>query len=382
MKPLRTALIGCGKVGGLHAAALATLPESNLIAVCDSSLERAAQFAAQYGGNAFQEVSEMLQRSGAEAVFICTPHPLHKEPAILAAQAGVHVMVEKPMAANLPDCDEMLRAAGKSGVRLSVMSQRRFYEPVQRMKAAIEAGKIGRPLLGVFLMFSWRDQAYYESDPWRGKWATEGGGVLVNQSPHQLDLLRWFMGDIEEISGRWANLNHPGIEGDDTAVATLKFKNGGLGSIVTSLSQNPGLFTKVHIHGSNGASIGVETDRGATFIAGVSKIAEPPLNDLWTIPGEEQLLKQFQAADRERFQTLDPILHYHSVQIQDFLQAIQTGRPPLVTGEDGRAVVEMFSAIYESNKTGCGVRLPSGEAVENPVSRASTSPEKAFRRRP
>jgi len=300
----------------------------------------------------------MLHESGAEAVFICTPHPLHAEPAIAAAEAGVHVMIEKPMAASLADCDAMLRAAKKSGITISVMSQRRFYEPVQRMKMAIDAGKIGRPILGLFLMFSWRDQAYYQSDPWRGKWATEGGGVLVNQSPHQLDLLRWFMGDIKEISGRWANLNHPYIEVDDTAVATLKFKNGGLGSVVTSLSQKPGLFTKVHIHGATGSSVGVETDRGATFIAGVSKIAEPPLNDLWTIPGEEHLLPEFQSADRARFQSIDPVAHYHALQIQEFLRAIRAGQLPAVTGEDGRAVVEIFSAIYESDRTGKSVALP------------------------
>ena len=183
-------------------------------------------------------------------------------------------------------------------------------------------------------------------------------GVLVNQSPHQLDLLRWFMGDVEEMSGRWANLNHPYIEVDDTAVATLKFRGGGLGSIVTSLSQRPGLYTKVHVHGSNGASVGVETDRGATFIAGVSKIAEPPLNDLWTIPGEEHLLAQFETEDRARFVAIDPVAHYHAVQIRDFLEAIQHDRAPLVTGADGRAVVEMFGAIYESNRTGGTVRLP------------------------
>jgi predicted dehydrogenase len=358
MKPVRTALIGCGKVGGLHAAALTSLAESALVAVCDSSLERAEQFAGRYGGRAFSDMTRMVREAGAEAVFICTPHPLHAEPAVQAAEAGLHVMVEKPMAASLNDCDAMLQAARKSGVTLSVMSQRRFYEPVQRMKEAIEQGKIGRPVLGVFLMFSWRDQGYYESDPWRGKWKTEGGGVLVNQSPHQLDLLRWFMGDVEEISGRWANLNHPYVEVDDTAVATLRFRNGGLGSIVTSLSQKPGLFTKVHIHGANGASVGVETDRGATFIAGVSKIAEPPLNDLWTIPGEEHLLTEWQSADRARFQAIDPIAHYHALQMRDFLQAIQTGGPPRVTGEDGRAVVEMFSAIYESNKSGSAVSLP------------------------
>lgn len=357
MKPVRTALIGCGKVGGLHAAALTALPESILVAVCDSSAERANQFASRYGGRPFRALPEMIRESGAEAVFVCTPHPLHAESAVLAAEAGMHVMVEKPMAASLADCDAMITAALKTGVTLSVMSQRRFYEPVQRMKTAIDAGKIGRPMLGLFQMFSWRDQAYYVSDPWRGKWATEGGGVLVNQSPHQLDLLRWFMGDIEEISGQWANLNHPYIEVDDTAVATLRFKNGGLGSIVTSLSQKPGLFTKVHIHGSNGASVGVETDRGATFIAGVSKIAEPPLNDLWTIPGEENLLSEFQMRDRAVFQNIDPVIHYHALQIQEFLQSIRAGRQPRVTARDGRAVVEIFTAIYESSKSGKAVAL-------------------------
>ena len=125
--------------------------------------------------------------------------------------------------------------------------------------------------------------------------------MLVNQSPHQLDLLQWFMGEIDEISGYWANLNHPTIEVEDTALAMIRFKNGGLGSIVTSLSQKPGIYTKVHVHGSSGASVGVETDRGATFVAGMSEIAEPPLNDLWTIPGEEHLLAEFQAEDRARF---------------------------------------------------------------------------------
>ena len=192
----------------------------------------------------------MLREARVEAVLVCTPHPLHAEPAIQAAEAGVHVLVEKPLAASLPDCDAMLAAARKAGTRLGVISQRRLYEPVRRMKDAIDAGKIGRPVLGVFTMYSWRDPAYYQSDPWRGKWATEGGGVLVNQSPHQLDLLQWFMGEIEEISGYWANLNHPSIEVDDTAVAMVRFQNGGLGSIVTSLSQQPGIFTKVHIHGS------------------------------------------------------------------------------------------------------------------------------------
>ena len=290
----------------------------------------------------------------------CSPRRtrLHAQAAILAAQAGAHVLVEKPLAANLADADAMLGAARKAGVTLGVISQRRFYEPVLRMKQAIVEGKIGRPVLGVFQMFSWRDPAYYKSDPWRGRWDAEGGGVLVNQSPHQLDLLRWFMGDVEEVSGTWANLNHPEVEVDDTAVATLRFQNGGLGSIITSLSQKPGLFTKVHVHGSNGASVGVETDRGATFIAGVSSIAEPPLNDLWTIPGEESFLVRFQDEDRARFASIDASQHYHTLQIQGFLQACLEGRPPLVTGEDGREVVALFTAIYRSHREGRPIKFP------------------------
>src|SRR5204863_3853827 len=126
---------------------------------------------------------------------------------------------------------------------------------------AIDAGRISKPVLCTFTMFSWRDEAYYKSDPWRGQWAAEGGGVLVNQSPHQLDLLQWFLGEIEELTGYWANLNHPSIEVEDTALAMIRFKSGGLGSIVTSLSQRPGLYTKVHVHGSNGASVGVDRPR-------------------------------------------------------------------------------------------------------------------------
>jgi UDP-N-acetyl-2-amino-2-deoxyglucuronate dehydrogenase len=358
MSKIRAALVGCGKVGHTHAAALRSLDEADFVAVCDTSAERAGAFAARYETRPFTDVAAMLRESRPEAVLIATPHPLHAAPAILAATAGAHVLVEKPLAANLADGDLMIDAARQAGVRLGVISQRRLYEPVRRMKAAIDAGKIGLPALGVFIMYSWRDPAYYASDPWRGKWETEGGGVLVNQSPHQLDLLQWLMGPIEEISGCWANVNHPSVEVDDTAVAMLRFKNGGLGSIVTSVAQRPGIWTKVHIHGSNGASVGVETDHGASFVAGVSSVADPALNDVWTIPGEEHLLREFEAEDRARFGQIDATTHYHRLQIEDFLRAIREGRPPLVTGEEGRIVVEMFTAIYRSQREHRPIALP------------------------
>ncbi len=361
MKPIRTALIGCGKVAGIHAAALASLPEAEFVAACDIHAERANAFATKHRVRPFTDLGAMIRAAAPEVVIIGTPHPLHAEAAIRAAEAGVHVLVEKPLAASLTDCDAMIVAAKKAGVTLGVISQRRFLEPVQRMRQAIDAGKIGQPVLGTFIQYSWRDAAYYASDPWRGKWDAEGGGVLVNQSPHQLDILLWMMGPAAEVSGYWANLNHPTVEVDDTAVASIRFTSGGLGSIVTSVSQKPGIYTKVHIHGASGASVGVETDRGATFIAGVTAIAEPPLTDLWTVPGEDHQLAVFQAEDRAAFAHVDATSYYHARQFADFFSAIRDGRRPLVTGEDGRAVVALFSAIYQAQRERRPVILSDSE---------------------
>ena len=348
MERVRVGIVGCGKVGHIHAAALSSLPEAVFAGVCDNDGPRAREFGARYGVPAFDNLTRMLEEAAVQAVVICTPHPVHAAPAIEAAGRGVHILVEKPMAASLADCDAMIEAARTGGAHLGIVSQRRFFPPVVRMKNAIDAGKIGTPVLGAVVMLSWRDEAYYRSDPWRGRWDTEGGGVLINQSPHHLDILQWLMGPVEEITGNWANLNHPYVEVEDTALAIIRFRSGGLASIIVSLSQKPGIYTKIHVHGSNGASVGAQTDGGATFIAGMSSVLEPPVNDLWTIPGEEQMLAQFQQEDGDAFRAVDATTHYHYLQDQDFLRSILEGRPPSVTGEDGRKVVEMITAIYRS----------------------------------
>ena len=338
--PLRTAIVGCGKVAHLHAEALKSLPESELVAVCDTDGDRAEAFGAKYGVEGWPDLHRMILWTGVQVAVICTPHPLHKNPAITALNLQAHVLVEKPLATTVEDCDAMIAAAQDNGVRLGVVSQRRFFEPVARMKAAIDAGKIGRPVLGTVQMYSWRDQAYYESDPWRGKWPTEGGGVLINQSPHHLDILQWLMGPVEDVVGRCANFNHPYIEVEDTAMALLRFQGGGLGSVTVSLSQNPGIYTKIHIHGSNGYSVGAQTDTGATFVAGLTEAVEPPFNDLWTIPSEAHVLSEPPNAQGPGY--------YHALQDQDFLRAILEDREPSVSGEEGRKVVETISRIYKS----------------------------------
>jgi predicted dehydrogenase len=349
---LRIAIIGPGKVAHLHAKGVLQTSGTELVAVYGRNPEKTAAFAQVYTIPAYNDVAEMVSRERVDLCLVCTPHPAHRDPTVAALDAGAHVLVEKPLASSLDDCDAMLEAARRSDRQLGVISQRRFYAPCQRIREAIDTGKLGAPALGVVQMYGWRDEAYYQSDPWRGTWSGEGGGVLVNQAPHQLDLLLWYMGEVEEVYGVWRNVNHPYIEVDDTALAIVKFKNGGLGNIVVSNSQKPGIFGKVHVHGQNGASVGVQTDGGAMFIAGRSSIAEPPVNDLWTISGEENQLAQFVAEDTDFFNQIDATSYFFGLQIADFRDAIRENRPPLVTGEDGRKVVALFQAIYESTRTG------------------------------
>ncbi len=358
-RQVKTAIIGCGKVSDLHAAALTNTPEAQFVAVYSRSHEKAQKFGTKYGVRGFSDIQQMIVSAGVEAVIICTPHPAHRHAAIVAAEAGAHVLVEKPLAATLQDCDDMLIAAKNAKVKIGTVSQRRFYAPVQRLRQAIDAGKIGTPALGTVLMLGWRDRNYYASDPWRGRWQAEGGGVLVNQAPHQLDLLQWFMGPIAELFGVWSNINHPYIEVEDTAVAIVRFASGALGNIVVSNSQKPGIYGKVHVHGQNGASVGVQTDGGAMFVAGMSSILEPPVNDLWTVAGEEHMLAQWQAEDSALFKApANPAVHYFQLQIRDFLRAILDNREPLISGEDGRKTVEIFTAIYRSQKTNGPVQFP------------------------
>ena len=357
MSRLRTAVIGVGKVAHIHARALAAIPESEFVAACGRDAAKTQAFAGTYGVRPFTDVAAMVA-SGVQAVVVATPHPAHAAVTVPALRAGAHAIVEKPLASSLADCDAMIAAARESGRSLAMISQRRLYAPSLRIREAIDAGKLGRPILGAVTMLGWRDERYYRSDPWRGSWQGEGGGVLVNQAPHQIDLLQWYLGEVDELYGAWSNLNHPYIEVEDTSIAVLRFKSGALGNVLVSNSQNPALFGRVWVHGSNGASVGVQTDGGAMFVAGMSKVTEPPVNDLWTVPGEEGSLERWKREDSAFFATIDATEHYHALQIRDFLQAILERRPPLVSGEEGRKTVEIFTAIYRSQRERRPVKFP------------------------
>jgi len=298
----------------------------------------------------------MLKREQVDVLSVCTQHTQHPAAVEIAAAAGVHVISEKPLAIDLSSCDRAIAAARAAGIKLGVISQRRWYEPVQRMKDAIDAGKLGKPVLAIVTMLGWREPSYYLSDPWRGTWKGEGGGVVVSQAPHYLDLLSWFMGPAVELQAYWDNYNHPGIEVDDTVVASVRFQNGGMGSIVLSNSQRPGLFGKIHIHGSSGASVGAEIDSGSPFISGVTEKMDPPFNDIWTVPGEEGNLKAWNSEDRSR--PWNVMTYYHQMQLADFLSAVSEDREPMVDAQAGRRVVELFTAVYRSQLEHAPQQLP------------------------
>jgi UDP-N-acetyl-2-amino-2-deoxyglucuronate dehydrogenase len=362
--PLGFGIVGPGLVGAVHAAALSRIHGARLVAVTGArrGSPRAAALAAEHGARVHDDLRSLLADPAVDVLIVCTPHPLHAGEVIAAAEAGRHVIVEKPMALRPAECDAMIAAADRAGVVLSVISQRRWYPAVRRVKDAIDGGRIGSPALGTVEVLGWRGPEYYAMDAWRGTREGEGGGVLVNQAVHQLDLACWFLGDPLAVDGWTANVNHPGIEVEDTAVAIVRFGSGALGSIVASNSQRPGLHARVHVHGTNGASVGVETDRGSIFVAGVT----PPslaTNDLWTIPGEEELPQRWARDDEAEVAGADLASHYHEVQLRDVVAAIREGRPPAVTGADGRRTVALMAAIDEASRVGGRVQPGDPTAI-------------------
>jgi predicted dehydrogenase len=373
VKPMGAAVIGLG-VGRSHAEAYDQLPETDLVAVCDIQEARLRPVAEQYRCRAYGSVDDLLADRDVELVSVATPHPSHAELTIRALRAGKHVLVEKPMTIDLAEADRMLAAARETGRTLATVFQRRWWPAAMDVRRAIDEGLIGAPILGRCSLSWWRTRAYYERDAWRGRWDTEGGGVMTNQGIHAIDMFQWLMGgEAEEVVGRWSNQTHPFIEVEDSAAAIIRFRGGALGvlSATTSarLSQN-----SIVIDGSKGHSVGViEEPEGAVGY-----------NHVWTIPGQEDVPTRSLAdhlargeyiyrsgryvngdipADQDQcwptdYQFRQPARpNYHARQIKELVEAIRAGRRPLVDAVEGRKSVAILLAIYESNRTGQPVRV-------------------------
>ncbi len=345
-------IVGCGMIAEYHARAIAELPDARLVAVLDTSAgqdkgQRIAGLAT--GPCAIEhELASLLANPEIDIVCICTPSGAHLDPAVAAARAGKHVVVEKPLEITVPRCDAIISACEQHQVRLCAIFPSRFSPANQQLKQAVVTGRFGRLTLGDTHIKWWRTQEYYDSGGWRGTWALDGGGALMNQAIHNVDLISWLMGEVVEVSAFTDTLAHERIEVEDTAVAVLRFASGALGVIEAATSAYPGLLKRIEIHGNRG-SARVEQD-------------EITLWEFQTkLPGDEDISAALETRKPGNSGASDPrgIGHEgHRQQLADFLAAIDTGKPAAVDGREGRKSVEIIRAIYRSAATGRAVPLP------------------------
>ena len=273
---------------------------------------------AEGGCEVFGDLDALLAAPGLDVVCICTPSGAHMEPAVRAAAAGKHVVVEKPLEITLARCDAIIDACDRAGVRLCTIFPSRFTAANLRLKEAIALGRFGRLTLGDTHVKWWRTQEYYDSGGWRGTWQLDGGGALMNQAIHNVDLLYWLMGDVESITAHTATLAHARIEVEDTAVASLRFRNGALGVIEAATSAYPGLLKRTEIHG----------DRGS------ARVEQDDIT-LWEfqekVPSDNEVYAAMAAQSGFKAGASDPrgITHVgHRDQLIDFLEAIDARSRP------------------------------------------------------
>jgi UDP-N-acetyl-2-amino-2-deoxyglucuronate dehydrogenase len=342
--------VGCGMIAEFHTKAINEIPGARVVAAFDMFKPSAEKIAKMAGTDCkvYDDIDAMLADPRVDVVCVCTPSGAHMEPAVRAANAGKHVVVEKPLEITLPRCDAIIGACEASGVRLCTIFPSRFSAANRTLKQAIDDGRFGRVTLGDTYVKWWRTQEYYDSGGWRGTWKLDGGGALMNQAIHNVDLLQWLMGDVDTIMAQTALLVHERIEVEDTAVAVLRFKSGALGVIEAATSTFPGLLKRIEIHGEHG-SARIEQD-DITFWSFAAEAS-----------GDAAILGAMKATTGFSAGASDPrgITHEgHRVQLADFLQAIDSGGQPFVSGPQGRKAVEIIRAIYHSAKTGHSVSLP------------------------
>jgi len=350
-------IVGCGMIAEFHTRAINEIKNARVVAAYSRTAANAQKIAGMAAGDCrtYGDLDAMLAHPDVDVVCICTPSGSHREPAVQAARAGKHVVVEKPLEITLPRCDAIIEACDSAGTRLCTIFPSRFTAANLRLKEAIETGRFGRLTLGDTYVKWWRTQQYYDSGGWRGTWQLDGGGALMNQAIHNVDLLYWLMGDVESITAFGATLAHVRIEVEDTAVAALRFKNGALGVIEATTSVYPGLVKRTEIHGDRG-SARVEQD-DITLWEFQEKVFSD--NEVYAAMAGQSGFKAGASDPRG-------ITHIgHRDQLIDFLAAIDENRPPQVDGRDGRKSVEIIRAIYRSAETRTIVTLPLDENDPN-----------------
>ena len=342
------AIIGAGTIAAVHADAIARLPGARLVAVTDAAPAVAQAFAAGRGCAAEPTLDALLGRDDVDVVCVCVPSGLHAEVGVRAAKAGRHLVVEKPIDVSLDAADRLLAAAREAGVTMTVISQHRFDPGLVELKRLIDAGALGRLLLGEASTKWYRTQGYYDSSPWRGTWAMDGG-ALLNQGIHYADLLLWCLGPVAEVTALCATQTHE-IEVEDSALAIVRFASGAVGTLSATTAAYPGFPQRLEVTGTEGT---VTVEDGQLVRAELR--GDPVTGD--TVPGDtapavDPGSPPGAAADPAALDVAS-----HAAQIADLLAALDEGREPAVTGASGRETLALIRAVYESSRTGRPVRI-------------------------
>ncbi len=352
-------IIGCGMIAKFHSLAIRDTKGAKLVACFDVAADRAEAIAKEFGGQAYSNLDEMLKREDLHVVTICTPSGAHMEPAVAAARAGKHIIVEKPLDVTLKRCDAIIDACDKAGVKLATIFPSRFHQSSQLLRQAVDQGRFGKLALGDAYVKWFRTQQYYDSGAWRGTWKLDGGGALMNQAVHSVDLLLWLMGPALEVSAYTTTLAHERIEVEDVATATVKFASGALGVIEATTAAFPGSLKKIELSGSEGSAVLEEESIIKWDFAKSTK-------------KDDKLREEMLGRTKTGGGASDPAAighHAHAELFKDFLKAIKDNRAPAIDGREGRRSVELILAIYKSAQTGKPVALP---LKSDPVMKSAT----------
>ncbi len=338
---IRFGIIGCGMISGWHADSIRSIPDCVLVGATDRSPEACAAFAAKYGVTAFESVEALLGCPDIDVVCVCTPSGLHAPLCIQAAEAGKNIVTEKPMALTVADCDAVIAAVERNHVKMAVISQLRFSHAIRSAAEAVHSGTLGQMLCGDIYMKYSRTPDYYAKSPWRGTWKMDGGGALMNQGVHGVDILCHIMGPVEWVCGNCKTMVHA-IETEDTASALVQFASGAMGVIEGTTSVVPGSGRRIELNGTRGTIVLLE-----------DAVVE------WSVEGTHVPVDILITASKTE-SARDPAkigLEGHVAQLSDMADAVRNDRSPMIDQYEGRKPVEVICAIYESSRRGERVYL-------------------------
>jgi UDP-N-acetyl-2-amino-2-deoxyglucuronate dehydrogenase len=339
---MKFGIVGTGMIAEFHARAIAEIHGASIVACLDALPARARDFAAKHGCRSYDDMGRFLRDPEMEIVNVCSPSGAHLDAAIPAAESGRHLIVEKPLEISVSRCIRIVDAAERAGVLLSGIFPSRFHGAARELKAAVAAKRFGVLAMGSAYVKWWRDQAYYSGSAWKGTKAMDGGGALMNQSIHAIDLLLWYMGKVRRVSAFTGAVGHSGLEIEDNAAVALEFESGALGAIQGSTAIWPGFLKRIEIMGTAGSAI-LEEENLVFW-----KFAEGG-------PADDGIRARYAAATSTGGGASDPaaIGHEgHRLQIEDVIRAIRERGKPLVDGIEATRAVALIEAIYESAATG------------------------------